>query len=54
MELEEDAAVAKNIWNLYCHEMSRLDCSSFYEYYSTLQNDEKARKNHLLSMYILQ
>ena len=43
MELAEDSAVAKNIWNLYCYEMSRLDCSSFYEYYSTLQNDEKAR-----------
>ena len=43
-QLVEDSAVAKKIWKLYCHEMSRIDCpSSFYEYYSNLQDDSKAR-----------
>ena len=43
MQLGEDSAVAKKIWKLYCDEMSRLGCSSFTDYYCTLQDDEKVR-----------
>ena len=43
MQLDEDSAVAKKVWNLYCYEMSKRDCSSFSEYYSTLQDDLKTR-----------